>query len=968
VQGQVVAPVTADFTADETCMLFGSEVHFTDQSQGTVIGWLWDFGDGGTSTEQDPAHTYNAPGTYSVSLTITGLCEFVTETKQGYIEVYSQPIAPTADFIATPGWGFMPLIVEFTDLSRCFVEQWLWDFGDGATSTEQDPTHTYNAPGSYAVSLTASGPGGSDTQVKQDYIEVIDAGPWPMGKHDQIHSARSPYVGPQSDYVRWSTGNEGSAFVTHPVIGKNGTVYAGHTEYPDTGPQIHLLRAVNPNGTIKWDFPIPEGCNFSYNPPTVWTDTVYLSLSCDSGIWGSLYAISPETGLEMWNVPFENPPDMSPIIGRDGTIYTGFGGILYAINPETHEVVWSFPDENSSIGAAAIGEDDTIYVALNTSAYGSAYDGYLWALTPNGEPEWNFAFENFTCYGTRSPPDCGTLSIGQNGVIYAFAGGGDMCGNEIYALYAINPDGKLKWKNDAFGGGGFNQAIGPDGTVYINAIPEAPSGNWTLFAIDPDTGEEKWQFYTGGQSSSPTAVDKDGTIYVHKTSSWSYLVALNPDGTEKWNLFNVIVRKGPAIGRDGVLYFVNPYGMTTTYLVAVGPTSAPLADFVANPTSGNLPLDVQFTDQSTGTVYEWLWDFGDGETGTEQSPLHTYDTVGNYTVSLTVTGPDGSSSETKTNYIQVTEPALVADFIGNPTTGYKPLTVQFTDESTGYITSWSWSFGDGGTSTQQNPIHTYNTTGDYTVSLTVFSHHSGSDTETKINYIHVVEPAPVADFTGNPTTGDEPLTVQFTDLSTGSVTSWLWNFGDGGTSTQQNPPHTYNAAGDYTVSLTVTGPGGSDSETKTEYIHVDPATQPATIIFTWNKKVKAYNIDVSPAEVGTSFSPGTNLKFKVKFTADGDPATLYKVKLNFGKLILLYLPTTDPNRVTKLKNPAGKNFDVQKNITPGEAKIVKLVGYLPSDAEVGQKFKFKGKVKLFKMGDPTVLEEHIVARQFNIVE
>ena len=68
-------------------------------------------------------------------------------------------------------------------------------------------------------------------------------------------------------------------------------------------------------------------------------------------------------------------------------------------------------------------------------------------------------------------------------------------------------------------------------------------------------------------------------------------------------------------------------------------------------------------------------------------------------------------------------------------------------------------------------------------------------------------PAPVANFSGSPTSGTEPLTVNFTDLSTGSITSWAWTFGDGGTSTAQNPSHTYTSAGTYTVALTVTGPG-----------------------------------------------------------------------------------------------------------------------------------------------------------------
>ncbi len=162
-----------------------------------------------------------------------------------------------------------------------------------------------------------------------------------------------------------------------------------------------------------------------------------------------------------------------------------------------------------------------------------------------------------------------------------------------------------------------------------------------------------------------------------------------------------------------------------------------------------------------------------------------------------------------------------ADFSGTPTSGCAPLTVTFTDLSSGEVTSWDWSFGDGGTSTDQNPVYIYNTAGNYTVSLTV-SGPEGSDIETKTGYISVYD-APVANFVGSPTSGDAPLTVNFTDLSTGNPTGWDWVFGDGGTSTDQNPSYTYTTPGLYSVTLTATNTCGSDQLTRTDYINV---TQP----------------------------------------------------------------------------------------------------------------------------------------------
>lgn len=165
----------------------------------------------------------------------------------------------------------------------------------------------------------------------------------------------------------------------------------------------------------------------------------------------------------------------------------------------------------------------------------------------------------------------------------------------------------------------------------------------------------------------------------------------------------------------------------------------------------------------------------------------------------------------------------VASFSANPTVGTAALSVNFTDKSTGEIASWAWDFdGDGTTdSTEQNPQHTYENVGKYTVALMV-NGPRGSDTETKIDYIAVKTTPPVASFEAAPTSGSAPLEVQFTDKSTGEITSWVWDFGNDVTthSTQQNPKHTYETVGKYTVTLDVTGPGGSDKETKYSCIEV----------------------------------------------------------------------------------------------------------------------------------------------------
>jgi PKD repeat protein len=161
---------------------------------------------------------------------------------------------------------------------------------------------------------------------------------------------------------------------------------------------------------------------------------------------------------------------------------------------------------------------------------------------------------------------------------------------------------------------------------------------------------------------------------------------------------------------------------------------------------------------------------------------------------------------------------VAADFSSNVLSGCAPATVNFTDQSTGPVTSWSWNFGDGGTSSAQNPAHTYNAPGVYTVTLSAGSAVC-NDTEKKTGYI-TISSVPTAAFAGNPTSGGAPLTVSFTDQSTGVPTSWAWDFGDGGTATTKNPSHQYASPGTYTVTLTASNACGSDNEIKVNYVTV----------------------------------------------------------------------------------------------------------------------------------------------------
>ena len=259
--------------------------------------------------------------------------------------------------------------------------------------------------------------------------------------------------------------------------------------------------------------------------------------------------------------------------------------------------------------------------------------------------------------------------------------------------------------------------------------------------------------------------------------------------------------------------------------------------FTADPLAGDAPLEVTFTDTSKVLspfgiswdlyypITSWAWDFGDGGGSSTQNPVHTYTESGAYTVTLTATNARGASTITKTNLITVAASAPTASFGAAETRGDAPFSASFTDTSDpsgSAITGWSWDFGDGGGSTAQNPTHVYAVPGTYSVSLTV-TNALGSDTVTKDDLITVDVGKPRALFTADPESGAAPLTVKFIDISidgSATIEGWSWKFGDGTTSTAENPTHTYATPGDYNVTLTVTSPLGPSTRTENGFISV----------------------------------------------------------------------------------------------------------------------------------------------------
>jgi len=341
------------------------------------------------------------------------------------------------------------------------------------------------------------------------------------------------------------------------------------------------------------------------------------------------------------------------------------------------------------------------------------------------------------------------------------------------------------------------------------------NGNWNLYVYNLTTSKETpiRTFESNNSVKERPDIYENLVVWQDNKNIFIYDLSTSTETQITTNGYSRL----PAIDGNRIVW-VHRNG---NYSIEMGTITKSIADFSASPISGGSPLKVAFSDRSTGAPVSWNWNFGDGTTSRKQNPTHTYSSEGTYTVTLTIKDEIGNNSVTKSNYIYVKniEPPSV-DFTGSPTSGTSPLSVSFTDDSVGEISSWKWDFGDGNNSTEQNPVHVYSKSGRYSVELTV-GNEAGSDTISKTRYI-TVEPLiyPSADFTASPTSGTSPLNVSFTDNSTGNPSSWRWTFGDGTSSTEQNPVHLYSNPGSYTVKLTVRNEEGSNALSRSKYVIV----------------------------------------------------------------------------------------------------------------------------------------------------
>jgi len=420
--------------------------------------------------------------------------------------------------------------------------------------------------------------------------------PWPMYSHDVRHTGLSPYSTADNPLTeKWRFPLSYDNFYAGFILDGNGTIYGAS----------YYIYGIYPNGTEKWRYYIGE----SESTPAIDENGVlYIGT-----IWGwtnYLHAIYSNNGTQKWQYPVGNDIDSSPAIGSDGTIYFGdWSGNVHAVNPNGTRK-WMYHTGDVITSSPAIGDDGTIYIG--------SHDDYVYAFYPNGTVKWRFNTGNWV---HASP------TIGPDGMIYIGCDTG-----YLYALYPNN--GTMKWRC-MVGGTWASPSRGADGTFYV--------GTWDMrfYAVNPN-GTIKWTYNAPGRIwfGSSATVSSDGTIYFGTTTQdggSGALIALNPDGTERFRDTYGYYATSPAIGEDGTVYaasfnyaghsgHLHAFGRGPLHVDAGGPYSAYAGE----------PFTVSENIYGGSPPYTCLWTFGDGTTSTDRHPSHTYMNIGQYNITFTV--------------------------------------------------------------------------------------------------------------------------------------------------------------------------------------------------------------------------------------------------------------------------------------------------------------------------------------------
>jgi len=794
-------PVNAWFTYTRQCN--SNIISFTDSSYltgvGQIVDWQWDFGDASPgSGNQNPNHNFPGSGTYNVTLTVTdssGCTDVVT------LAVTVDPL-PVAQFTFNPNNGCSGSTTNFNFTGSGSGLTYAWNFGDGQTSTLQNPSHVYTSYGcgtqNFNATLTVTDENGCTSTISHQvsvlqqpnvfYFEpngFIFCHTDTSSISDTLHVFNfSPDAGCINSYtIDWG---DGTPLSSAPPALFDGTNPMNHV-YTDIGYYVVTITAVGTNG-----------CQ------TVFTDTATVESNPVASLIGP--PVGSNVGCAPLNVCVVN---MSQNVSASTLMTITWGDGVTETLP------------TSSVGQTICHN----YVISGCVA--GAMTNY--AITLTAQNVCDFSQSSWSPVRVYEPPEAifnivdDSVCVGENAV-FINVSQPNLCAATSATWYTWDfGDGITLGPMLVPAGSNPQQTIshayGDTGVYVVTLTANNSSVNGCGMTSFQDL---VYVSQTYAQFSYDTVCFGDPTHFVD--SSWALSSAID---TWNWNFGDggTSTAQNPTYTYTGwgdfnaTLTVTSDAGCTAVMTHVVHVDTLPFVQFAWDTVCVGDPTT--FTNLSYGRgapIVSYFWNFGDGNTSTLEDPAHIFGSAGNFTVTLTVTDAKGCVN-TISHSVPVSPPPI-ADFEAD--TACVGSATVFTDQSTapfGTIVSWNWNFGDGsGTSAVQNPTYIYADTGDYNVTLIVETSIGCVDTITLPVY---VAPIPLADFTFNVVCAGNP--TSFTDASQTygwPINSWQWNFGDGNTSTVQNPTHTYAGPGLYTVSLIVANQFGC-SDTILHSVTVD---------------------------------------------------------------------------------------------------------------------------------------------------
>ncbi|MBL0911657.1 MAG: PKD domain-containing protein [Bacteroidia bacterium] len=751
--------ITPQFAATSDC---NGQVTFTDLStviNGSNVAWTWDFGDGTSASAQSPIHTYPAGGNYNV--------EIVVESNQGCRDSITQQIyvrqSPVAAF-NTPNVCSFDRTFNNTSVANNTFTSFAWTFGNGASSTAQNPQYTYADPSvsglgwNYNVQLIVENQDNCFDTATQNITlwDIPVAGYNFTANCDQsVQFTNTSTIddGTALSYDwDFGDGNGATAASPTPVYGAGGDYVVELIVSSATGCADTIQQNVHVRQSPVASFTAPSACGFD----RVFTNTSAANTNFNSFAWD-------------------------------------FGN---GASASTQNVNYTYPDPSVS------GLGWNYNVQLIVENQDNCFDTAIQAITLWDIP---VAAYNFTANCDQSVQFANTSTIDDGTALsydWDFGDGNGATAASPTPVYAAGGDYTVELIATS--------ATGCADTVSQSVhVRQSPLASFTAPSVcgydrvftntsvaNTSFNSFAWDFGDGNSATTANASYTYGDP-VTTGLGWNYTVQLIVENQD--NCFDTA-------SQNIVLWDI------------------PVAAFQI-PVQACVNEQVLYNDGSSvnnANITNWDWDFGDGNGDAVASPVHGYAAAGTYTVELIVTDNNGCADTTSQTIPVFNNP--VAQF---PIPAACGINVQFMDSSLtnggSAIQTWGWTFGDGNGSPVQNPLHTYGNTGVFNVGLGVTNADGCSDSIEQAVTVHEL---PVAGFTFNPVCRYQ--TVSFTNTSTTAldpITVNNWSMHDGTTYGTASTTHPYNTDGSFPVTLIVTTAFGC-SDTVTQNVTIHPLPQP----------------------------------------------------------------------------------------------------------------------------------------------